>query len=67
MNNFLANNRDELIERCKVKVARRPKRAASAEQLADGIPLFLQQLTSTLQAEKEGRVDAGARISGPAG
>lgn len=67
MHRFLSNNRDELIARCKAKVAQRPKRVATAQQLANGIPLFLDQLTSTLQAEEEGDVAEGERISGPAG
>ena len=67
MHGFLANNRDELIARCKAKVARRPHRAATAQQLANGVPLFLEQLTRTLQAEEDGDVAEGARISGPAG
>lgn len=64
---FLSNNRDELIARCKAKVAMRPKRAATPQQLANGIPLFLEQLTSTLGAEEAGDYAEGKRISGPAG
>lgn len=67
LHSFLSNNRDDLIARCVAKVARRPKRAATPEQLTNGIPLFLEQLTRTLQAEHEGDVAEGARISGPAG
>jgi signal transduction histidine kinase len=67
MHKFLSNNRDDLIARCKVKVAQRPKRAATAKQLANGVPLFLQQLTRTLEAEEQGNVAEGVRISGPAG
>ncbi len=67
MHSFLFNNRDELIARCKDKVAQRPHRAATAAQLANGIPLFLDQLTRTLGAEEAGDLDEGARISGPAG
>ena len=67
MHTFLTNNRAELIARCKAKVAQRPKRAATAEQLANGIPMFLEQLTRTLRAEEEGDVAEGERISGPAG
>jgi hypothetical protein len=37
MHAFLFNNRDELIARCKAKVAQRPRRAATAEQLANGV------------------------------
>ena len=67
LSSFLSNNRDELIARCKTKVALRPKRAATAQQLANGIPLFLEQLASTLDAENEGDFAEGVRISGPAG
>lgn len=67
MHSFLFDNRDELIARCKAKVARRPNRAATPQQLANGVPLFLGQLTDTLRAEGEGNVAEGERISGPAG
>ena len=67
MQTFLLNNRDELIARCTGKVAERPSRAATAAQLANGIPLFLEQLIRTLQAEEDGEHDAGVLISGPAG
>ncbi len=40
MHRFLYNHRDELIERCKAKVARRPRREATAAQLANGVPIF---------------------------
>lgn len=67
MHRFVSNNRDELIARCKAKVARRPNRAATDEQLANGVPLFLDQLAQTLQAEERGHDEEGKRISGPAG
>jgi len=67
MRNFLLNNRDELIRRCKDKVALRPSRGATREQLANGVPMFLDQLTRTLEAEDYGDVAAGLRISGPSG
>ena len=67
MHSFLANNRDDLIARCKAKVAERPYRAATPQQLANGIPMFLEQLTRTLRAEEEGDDAEGVRISGPAG
>lgn len=67
MHSFLTHNRDELIARCKAKVAERPERAATVRQLANGIPLFLQQLTRTLEAEEAGDVAEGERISGRAG
>lgn len=67
MHRFLSNNRGELIARCKAKVAQRPHRGATPEQLANGIPLFLEQLTRTLLAEQAGDAAEGARISGLAG
>lgn len=67
MHAFLSSHRDELIARCKEKVAQRPKRAATAEQLANGVPLFLEQLTKTLEAEEQGDASKSLRISGAAG
>ena len=67
MHEFLIYNRDELIERCKAKVARRPLRAATADQLKNGVPLFLDQLIQTLRAEREGESGASLRISGAPG
>ena len=67
MHGFLLHNRDELIARCKAKVAERPKRAATPEQLANGVPLFLSQLTRTLEAEEDGESAQSILISGPAG
>jgi len=64
---FLLNNRDELIARCKHKVAQRPRRAATHLQLANGIPLFLDQLTRTLGAEEADEAAESLRISGPSG
>jgi len=67
MHSFLQNNRDELIARCKDKVAQRPRRAATALQLANGVPLFLDQLTRTLRAEETDQSEESIRISGPSG
>lgn len=67
MHKFLSNNRDELIERCKRKVAQRPSRSATTQQLANGIPLFLDQLTRTLRAEDADESARSLRISGPSG
>ena len=68
MHAFLKNNREELIARCKTAVAQRPKRVATEVQLQNGIPLFLDQLTRTLEAEETGGSAAlSERISGRAG
>lgn len=67
MYQFLANNREDLIARCKRKVAARPHRSATHRQLVHGIPIFLEQLTRTLEAEEKGLPAEGTRISGAAG
>jgi signal transduction histidine kinase len=67
MHRFLSNNRDELIARCKRKVAGRPRRKATDQQLAHGVPLFLDQLTRTLAAEEEDDAATSVAISGPSG
>ena len=67
MHEFLSNNLEELIVRCKAKVAQRPRRAATPEQLKNGVPLFLEQLTKTLRAEREGHSGDSLRISGASG
>ena len=67
MHSFLTNNRDDLIARCKVKVGLRLRRAATPEQLANGVPLFIDQLTQTLKAEEIGDASESLRISGSPG
>ena len=66
MHRFLYSNRNEVIERCKAKVAQRPRRATTAAQLANGIPKFLDQLMRTLEAQENGEVDESFRISSAA-
>ena len=67
MFNFLQNNRAELIARCIDKVAKRPKRTATTEQLKNGVPIFLDQLTKTLEAENENEAGEAIEISGESG
>ncbi len=67
MHAFLKDNRDALIARCKLKVSQRPHRAATDAQLANGVPLFLDQLTRTLEAEEAGESNQSLKISGAAG
>ncbi len=42
---FLSDNREELIERCRFKVAMRRAPRATPQELSHGVPLFLTQLT----------------------
>ena len=67
LHQFLANNRAILIARCIEKVNKRPKRAATPEQLKNGIPMFIDQLTRTLEAERSNENATSLQISGPAG
>ena len=67
MHNFLLNHREELIARCKRKVAQRPNRSPTSQQLSNGIPLFLDQLTRTLKAEEADETAESLQISGPSG
>ncbi|MEO8133078.1 MAG: HAMP domain-containing sensor histidine kinase [Betaproteobacteria bacterium] len=50
LHEFLDANRPELIERCRVKAARRPTPAHSRRELSHGIPFFLGQLITTLRS-----------------
>ncbi len=67
MHEFLATHRDELIARCKLKVAQRSAPKATAEELEHGIPLFLEQLIKTLELEQTSEPMRSRKISGPSG
>jgi signal transduction histidine kinase len=67
MHNFLSNNRNDLIERCRVKVALRPQRSATKTQLENGIPMFLDQLIKTLRIEQGEDPMASREVSGESG
>jgi signal transduction histidine kinase len=68
MHDFLSNNRRELESRCIAKADLRPAREATALQLSAGVPLFLDQLIRTLEAEQtETAASDSLRISGPSG
>ena len=46
---FVGENRQEIIRRCRAKVANRPSPAPTPAELAYGIPQFLDQLIEALQ------------------
>jgi signal transduction histidine kinase len=52
LHEFLAANHDELVKRCREKVAKRPAPEPTATELEFGIPLFIDQLVTTLRAEQ---------------
>jgi hypothetical protein len=53
LSEFLITNRLILIARCREKIVARFESAESAPAMNYGVPLFLQQLVETLQAEQE--------------
>src|SRR5487761_328746 len=67
LHEFLTGNRGNLIERCRVKVARRTAPRVTEAELTHGIPLFLDQLIKTLQVEQTSDPMLSRRVSGPAG
>jgi len=67
MHEFLAENRGELIERCRMKVARRSAPKPTEAEFDYGITLFLDQIIRTLKAEESSQPRESHRMSGPAG
>lgn len=67
MHQFLSNNCDELTRRCRMKVSHRAGRAATEIQLANGVPMFLDQLIRTLRIEKGATPLDSRAVSGPSG
>lgn len=63
---FLAQNRQLLIDRCKEKVARRFEPPEPASLLEHGVPIFLQQLIETLRIEQTTTVRNGDSEPTPA-
>ncbi|MDR5806428.1 HAMP domain-containing sensor histidine kinase [Caballeronia sp. LZ001] len=67
LHNFLSNNRAIILAKCQERVASRPFRAASKDQLQTGVPLFLDQLIATLRFEQSDNSPGGQEVSGPPG
>jgi len=67
LHEFLTSNRADLIERCRLKVARRSAPRVTQAELTHGIPLFLDQLIKTLQVEQTSDPMRSRKVSGPAG
>jgi hypothetical protein len=51
LHEFLSANRDELVARCRVKVAKRSAPRPTEAELKHGIPQFLDQLIRTFRIE----------------
>jgi signal transduction histidine kinase len=67
LHEFLTSNRADLIERCRLKVARRSAPRVTPAELTHGIPLFLDQLIKTLEVEQTADPMRSRKVSGPAG
>src|SRR6185436_14078948 len=52
LHEFLTSHREELIRRCRSKVAKRDAPPVSASELEYGVPLFLDQLVEALRSEQ---------------
>ena len=67
LHEFLTLNRDALVERCRLKVARRLAPKVTETELEHGIPAFLDQLIKTLRVEQTAEPLRSRKVSGPAG
>ena len=67
LHEFLTTNRSDLIERCRLKVARRLAPKVTDAELAHGIPAFLDQLIKTLEVEQSSEPMRSREVSGPSG
>ena len=67
LHDFLAINRVDLIDRCRVKVALRLEPKVTDAELEHGIPRFLDQLIRTLRVEQTSAPMESRKVSGPAG
>jgi len=67
LHEFLTANRNDLIARCRAKVAQRPSPEATEHELEHGIPLFLGQLITTLKLEQTTEPMLSRKVSGVAG
>jgi hypothetical protein len=66
LSDFIDANRDELIGRCRAKVAQRSSPPATEVEIARGVPLFLQQLADELRtgASRTTEINKGAVLHG---
>jgi len=67
LHEFLTTHKAELIERCRLKVAKRLSPKGAGKELAYGVPSFLDQLIKTLEVEQTSEPMRSRRVSGPSG
>ena len=69
LHEFITQNREVLIARTRAKVASRLAPRATEQELATGVPLFLEQLVAMLQSQSPSMreaMDSGATAHGAA-
>lgn len=66
LHEFLTSNQDDLIARCRAKVAKRPTPLPTAAELMHGIPIFLSQIIKTLEMEEASDKAGSDEVSGKA-
>src|SRR5688500_8106137 len=59
LNEFIELNREEIIKRCRAKVAKRSIPAPTETEIDHGVPLFLNQLVTALHKDSPKRRDSG--------
>lgn len=57
LHEFVSTHRDEIIRRCRMKVAARTTPAPTPAEIEHGVPLFLDQLVRALQLGHSGSAD----------
>jgi signal transduction histidine kinase len=67
LHQFLTAHRDDLIDRCRLKVRQRRAPRATDAELEHGIPHFLEQLIKTLRVEQTPEPLRSREVSGPPG
>src|SRR5690349_5702141 len=67
LHEFLTANKEELVARCRAKVALRASPGVGVEELEHGVTVFLEQLIRTLEVEQTSHPADSRKVSGPAG
>jgi signal transduction histidine kinase len=67
LHEFLSANRDDLIDRCRLKVVQRRAPKATDAEIEHGIPHFLDQLIKTLEVEQGSQPMRSRDVSGESG
>ena len=60
LHEFITTHRTQIIHRCRERVAARPHSRHTEAQIDYGVPLFLDQLVTTLRAPGDASLEIGA-------